>query len=207
MTTRSSAYGPPAPVPIFQREWEFSEALNLYRERQPARVLEIGTYFGGTLYHWLANAAPGAVVVSVDTYAVSDPPYPDGWEGPRPGGRVDNRRLYPEWTPAGATLHALEADSHDPDTLRRVKAFAPYDWVFLDAGHRYPEVRADWETYRPLVRSGGLFLFHDILTSAAHPEIEVERLWREIQREGHTTRELVADPAALWGGIGVASIP
>ncbi len=184
-------YGPAAAAPIFQHVWEFSELLRLYRECAPRRVLEIGTYHGGTLYHWLQQARPPVTVVSVDSYAVG----------------VDNRALYPAWTPDGVTLHALCADSHAAETVAMVAAFGPFDWCFIDAGHYYPEVRADWDLYRPLVRPGGIVAFHDILTSPQHPEIEVERLWREIQRAGYVTQELVADPAAIWGGIGVVAIP
>ena len=60
--------GPPAPVAVFQWEAEFVPLLDLYRERAPRAVLEIGTYLGGTFYHWLQNARPGATVVSVDSY-------------------------------------------------------------------------------------------------------------------------------------------
>ena len=49
-------YGPPTPVPIFQWEREFEVLLELYRRETPAAVLEIGTYHGGTLFHWLRNA-------------------------------------------------------------------------------------------------------------------------------------------------------
>lgn len=181
-------YGPDAPVPIFQHEYEFATLLDIYRERRPLRVLEVGTYHGGTLYHWLQNARPGAVIVSVDSYMAG----------------VDNRHLYAEWTPAGVTLHVLCGDSRDPDIIMAAAEHGAYDWTFIDAGHYYDEVQADWENYRPLTGPGGLIAFHDILPpSPSHPEIQVDRLWREIQRAGHVTREIVADPDADWGGLGV----
>lgn len=183
-------YGPPGPAPVFQWEAEFLGLLNIYRERKPLRVLEVGTYHGGTLYHWLQNAQPGAVVVSVDSYAVG----------------VDNRHLYDEWLPAGLGVRvvALEGDSRDPDVIAAARAFGPYNFVFVDAGHYYAEVAADWRNYRPLVATGGVIAFHDILPpSANHPEIEVARLWQEVKDEGYETIELVADRYADWGGIGV----
>jgi len=45
--------------------------------------------------------------------------------------------------------------------------------------------------------------FHDILSHPAHPEIQTEGVWRQIQRAGYVTQELVATPEAEWGGIGV----
>lgn len=35
------------------------------------------------------------------------------------------------------------------------------DFLFIDAGHTYHEVRLDYEMYSPLVRDGGLIGFHD----------------------------------------------
>lgn len=176
------------PVHVHQRTHEFAELLDLYEHLQPSRILEIGSYEGGTLYHWLQNAAPGAVLVSVDDFRMG----------------IDNRRLYPEWTPEGVECYAVNGDSHDPETINQVAVYAPFDWVFIDADHSYQAVRHDWETYWPLCKPGGIVAFHDILgPTEQHPEIEVSRLWREIQQAGLLTRELVADPGAPWGGIGV----
>ena len=188
LLTPDPGYGPSAPVAVFQWEAEFVPLLDLYRERAPRAVLEIGTYLGGTFYHWLQNARPGATVVSVDSYT----------EGP------DNRRQYFDWVPDGIEMIAYEADSNNPMTARMLDKHAPFDWIFIDAGHYYAEVRADWENFMPLGAPGGIIAFHDILPpSEAWPMIEVEKLWREIQRAGYVTREIVADPEAEWGGIGV----
>ena len=186
---RSLEYGPATDdVPIFQHAWEFERLLELYRMRPPWHVLEVGTYHGGTLYHWLQNAQEGALVVSVDSYQAG----------------VDNRALYEEWAPEGVGVRTIAGDSHAPETVRQAGLHAPYDWLFIDAGHLYEEVKADWESYGPMVAPGGIVAFHDILPpTAAWPEIEVERLWREIQAQGYVTQELVADAGAEWGGIGV----
>ena len=169
----------PSVVPCLQREAEFTELLELYRERHPMRVLEIGTYHGGTLYHWLQNAQPGALVVSVDSYATE----------------VDNRHLYREWTPEDVSLHIVEGNTHAPSTLAEVREYSDsYEWVFIDAGHLYEEVRADWLTYGLL--SDGVVCFHDIL----YPH--VARLWAEIQAE-YETLEIISDPTTEWHGIGV----
>ncbi|MBC7980443.1 MAG: class I SAM-dependent methyltransferase [Armatimonadetes bacterium] len=36
-----------------------------------------------------------------------------------------------------------------------------YDFIFLDAGHRYAEVKHDTELLLPLLSEGGYFLWHD----------------------------------------------
>lgn len=192
MVEQMPGYGPPTPVPIFQWEEEFVELLRLYRDLQPKRVLELGSYYGGTLYHWLQNAQPNVTIVSVDSYAVG----------------VDNRDQYLDWAPHPLTLYAINGNSHHPDIVAEVAQHGPYDFVFIDAGHYYEEVKADWELYRPMVRSGGVVVFHDILPpSPEHPEIEVARLWNDLKALGYQTREIVADPNASWGGIGIVTVP
>ncbi len=186
MIDQQPGCGPPAPVPILQWEREFEVLLELFRRLEPSDVLEVGTYHGGTLFHWLQNVRQGAKVVTVDSYAVG----------------VDNRHLYDEWNVNGAVIHVVEGDSHAPATLERVEELGPFNFVFIDAGHYYKEVKRDWENYRPMVKSGGMICLHDILTHPAWPSIEVGRLWEEIKND-HLTFEIVADRDAEWGGIGV----
>lgn len=172
------------PVECFQHKWELDRVLDLYRARKPKKVLEIGTYHGGTLYHWLQNATPGTHVVSVDSYQAG----------------VDNRRLYDAWIPEGVKLTAIEGDSHNPDVVNAAERYAPYDWVFIDADHLFKAVLKDWLNYGGL--ANGVVLFHDILEHEAHPEIQVKTLWDAIKAE-YVTDEIIEDVNALWGGIGV----
>ena len=185
-----SEYGPPTPVPIFQHHKEFSDLLALYRSRSPKRVLEVGTYHGGTLYHWLQNAAKGATIVSLDTYTAAD-----------------NRHLYEEWTRDDVKLHVIQGDSRTPKAIHKVAKHAPFNWIFIDADHEYESVKADWENYGKMASSSSVVCFHDILDNkSAHPEIDVQRLWRKIQEE-YKTEEIINDTNAVWGGIGIAFIP
>lgn len=187
LAEQMSGYGPPAPVPIFQWQREFEVLLELYKRSAPKSVLEVGTYYGGTLYHWLANALPGTTVVSLDSYAVG----------------VDNRHLYEEWIPDDVVLHIYEGNSMAESTRGTIEEHAPFDWVWIDAGHFYHEVLSDWQFYGAMAAPGGTVAFHDILPpTQEHPEIEVDRLWQQI-RLSHHTLEIVADRNASWGGIGV----
>jgi len=181
----------PSAAPCYQWKSEFTKLLRIYRARKPERMLEIGTYHGGTLYHWLQNAEPGTIIVSLDSYLVG----------------VDNRAAYDEWVPDDVTLHVLEGDSRKQRTIAEVRTHAPFDWLFIDAGHYYEEVRDDWENYRPMVAPGGIIVFHDILPpSRTWPDIQVAWLWKEIKAFGWSTREIIAYPDAEWGGIGLVML-
>ncbi len=178
--------GPPAPVPILQWQREFETLLELYRRFSPFSVLEVGTYHGGTLYHWLQRAVPGAEIVTVDSYDVG----------------VDNSHLYKKWQPMYVHLKVIKGNSHDDEIVEQIRGHGPYDWVFIDAGHYLAEVTRDWELYRPMVSPGGICVFHDILTHPAWPSIEVGQLWDRI-RQQHLTFEIVQDRDAEWGGLGI----
>lgn len=177
-------YGPEGPVPIYQHRAEFEQLLALYKERKPRRVLEIGSYHGGTLYHWIVNAVPGATVVSVDTYTAAD-----------------NRHLYQTWAPGDIHLHVIQGDSRDPAIVAHVRKHGPFDFTFIDADHTLPAVTDDWNNYGPMTR--GLVAFHDILEHPNHPEIQVKTLWDQIRQENQSAFDIVWDRDAWWGGIGV----
>jgi predicted O-methyltransferase YrrM len=173
------------PVPLLQHQGEFDQLLDLYRQRHPRRVLEVGTYHGGTLYHWLQNAQPGAVIVSIDHHI-----------------HADNRHLYPDWTTPDVELHVISGDSTDPDTATRAARHAPYDWIFIDADHHDPSVRADWRHYSPLAAPGSVVVLHDI-TETSDPSIDVAPLWAELTAAHDTTE--ITEPGGF--GIGVVLIP
>jgi hypothetical protein len=61
------------------------------------------------------------------------------------------------------------------EAFQLASAKAPYDLLFIDAGHTEEEVRKDYETYAPLVRRGGFVAFHDALYRSSYPEVEVHK--------------------------------
>lgn len=190
-THRPSGYGPRGDgVPnIFQHEWEFVKLLEIYKQAKPQRVLEVGTYFGGTLWHFIQNAVRGTKIVSCDTFKVG----------------ADNRGLFAQWArEREVDLRLIAGDSTKVETVEAVRAEGPFDFCFIDADHFYDPVLSDWTNYGAMVVPGGIVAFHDIWEDKdAHPEIDVQRLWREIQQKGYITQELVCDPPGPWGGIGV----
>lgn len=66
-------------------------------------------------------------------------------------------------------------NTHDPDALRLATAHAPYDLLFIDAGHEAFDVALDHADYGRLVRPGGIVAFHDALARPGFEEVEVHR--------------------------------
>ena len=187
--------GPDAPVEVCQLEAEFGRVLELYRATKPERVLEIGTASGGTLYHWLREAADAAVVVTVD---LAEPHYPS------------SEHLYDEWTPLGVTTVQIRGSSHDPETVEACRVHGPYGWLFVDGAHTYEDAKMDWDDYTPLCSSGAYVFLHDIALRRNYgdgTEAGVWRLWRELQAGGYWTAELRAQPFVNAYGIGCLRLP
>jgi len=92
------------------------------------------------------------------------------------------------------------------------------DYLFIDADHTYEGVWRDFQMYAPLVRSGGMIAFHDIVTHRKETRSEVERFWNEIKQK-YRHREFVeysnpgTVPVAVTGapmetsGLGVLFVP
>jgi cephalosporin hydroxylase len=168
-----------------QKVEEFSSLVRLVSQREPSVVLEIGTHEGGTYWAWCQVASSTAKVVSIDF----------------PGSEKVSARLRSYLRPT-QTETLIRADSHDPHTVGSVDVLrGSVDLLFIDGDHGYEGVRADFENYAPLVKPGGLIAFHDVVLND-DPTSQVDRLWKQL-RDLYDVRELIADDAHGWGGIGV----
>jgi len=183
---RSTALHTDDDPPVFQVAWEWQQVQRLYRFHRPQKVLEIGTFHGGTLKAWCEQARPDTTIVSVDSYTAG----------------VDNRQWYDSWCPQDVNVVAFCGRSDDPAIIKAVSALAPYDWLLIDADHSYAGAAHDWQTYAPLVQHGGIILLHDI---NERDDYGVATLWREIQARGFVTQELRASVIGV-GGMGVVYV-
>ena len=125
-------------------------------ELAPKIIVEIGTFYGGSARLWQALFKPD-VLITID---------------------VKDRAQGLDF------CHYLHGRaSQDPAVVAEVIDFldgTPIDLLFIDGGHMYENVRADFELYSPIVRPGGLVLFHDIYNDNPGA-VEVPRYWRELK--------------------------
>jgi predicted O-methyltransferase YrrM len=148
---------------------ELDRLRDLYRERQPVRVLEIGVWHGGTLREWLAEDPD--VVVAVDP----DPQVTDYDVG--------------EHTQFFLVIGRSQED-HVRDQIRE---HAPYDWVFIDGDHAYDAVKADTDLALEVTRKGGLVVLHDIIWDRATGSIGPDQAFNELAH-GRKHWTIVEDP-------------
>jgi len=69
--------------------------------------------------------------------------------------------------------HFIAGDSHDQAVRAQAEAQGPFDLLFIDAGHLYKDVKADFEDYASMVRPGGIIVLHDALQRGQFGELEV----------------------------------
>jgi cephalosporin hydroxylase len=176
------------------------EALLRTLEADPPRVvLEIGTARGGTLFLLTRVAAPGALLLSVDLRHGQ-------FGGGYPRWRV---RLYRSFAREAQRVEPVLGDSHEPRTrerIRRLLGGRDVDLLLVDGDHTYEGVKQDFADYSPLVRSGGLVAFHDIVPGGPGKHGDpggVPTFWRELAAT-RPVIELVEDWS--WGSCGIGLI-
>lgn len=183
-----------------QKRGEITPLLERVAGLHPRRIGEIGADKGGTLALFASVAREDARLLSLDIC------YPGTCAA-----------VYPTLARAGQQIRCLEADSHSPMALAEVKrwlAGETFDFLFIDGDHSYEGVKADYGTYGPLVRPGGIIAFHDIVPDfwtrygkkTASNVGEVPRFWSELKETVDEWEELIEDPEQDGYGIGVVRV-
>lgn len=185
----------PPLLPALQDERELSHLIDRLDSIQPQRILEVGSLYGGTLIRWMIHW-PKSLIVSVDLV-------PEGVTQ-HPTEKVRSARsVWPRWAAiTRCELHTLEGRSDDAGIIEMCSKFAPFDFIFIDGGHKYAEVEGDLEHYWPMLCKGGMMAFHDIAVIDEDPSIDCGRWWNELKCEWGDRMEEFIETPGKWG-IGV----
>jgi predicted O-methyltransferase YrrM len=181
---------------LFQLKPEILGFLAFAAEMEPQVACEVGTWRCGTTY-LLAHLIPSlSLLIGVDR-------------------QLQNEEKLRELAPPRVRLELVEGGSTDNETLKRVGAILgsrELDILFIDAGHRYEAVTADFLAYRGFVREGGLIALHDVISDyrtrfgATNGPWggDVPQAWKRV-RAAYRSREFVDDPEQNGYGIGVVT--
>ncbi|CAG0932002.1 hypothetical protein PLCT1_01947 [Planctomycetaceae bacterium] len=178
---------------------ELTKFTRMLKAKPPRTVLEIGTAQGGVFWLLCRMATPDATLVSLDL-----PPAERHSGGERISIDLQSMKM------PGQTIHVVHGNSHEPSSAERVRALLgdqPLDLLFIDGDHTYEGVRQDYEMYGPMVRSGGMVAFHDIVHTH-WPGCQVDRFWGELSRDKSLSpQSIVGSVPSHFGGIGVVIRP
>lgn len=179
-----------------QKKGELVSLFDYMKDRPLKVIIEIGTCTGGTLFALCQLADKNAHIISIDMPT-------DGYEDYDYGSKALKRMQ--TYARNGQQIIFLRTDSHLTSTKAAVCEALKKDKVdllFIDGDHSYEGVQRDFQMYSPLVKKGGLVVFHDIRFHPNHPDVHVDRFWNEI-RDNYKTREFIDRINLEWGGIGV----
>lgn len=135
-------------------------------EYKPKKMLEVGVQNGQSTKTILMamNENKFGTLVSIDhkrRHSILDADYPD---------------LKQYW-------HFIQGNTHSPESLQSAKDALEkdefYDMFFIDAGHKYPDIKQDWNDYVPLVKPGGIIMLHD----TTNQNEGIKDFWTEITWE------------------------
>lgn len=189
-------------IALTQYEPEFEILLEHYIELKAKNVLEIGSYFGSSLHHWLYYSSEKARVISIDL-PISE--FCGSYDPRVPVQEFAIKNEWKLWTKRNNNkLHLIQNSSQLQSTKKEVEKLLSgeeLDFLFIDGDHRYEVVKQDFEMYSPLVRKGGKIALHDINYAE---EGGVHKLWDDI-KENYRYMELRLHPKQEKG-IGIISI-
>lgn len=162
---------PPAGTPgyramIQQVRSEYAEFLSaVYAAGLNGTAVQIGLGMGGASHFALRQLFRRVVTLDIDPIVVE---------------------RYRSHTPQdGPDDLIIRGSSFDPASVSRVRdAARPADLAFIDGGHLFHEVKADWENFRSIVRPGGFVCFHDSVPRPARYhelQIDIFLTWLEHQ--------------------------
>lgn len=182
---------------ITQVPSEIEALIERLRVLKPRTIVEIGTHKGGNSFLFCHAVTTATRVVGVDLC-------------------VQNAEKLIHFARDGQRYFALHGDSQTALMKRRVQdclGGQPIDFLFIDGDHRYAGVKADFELYAPLVRSGGVIALHDIVPDhrtrygreTGCYAGDVHRYWAEL-KQGHACTEFIGDPEQDGFGIGVIDV-
>ena len=175
-----------------QIEWEWQQVIDVLKKMDIQYGMEIGTYGGGTFYTLCQMSNDNAVLLDLDLHE----------------GQYDNleykERGLKSLGKGNQTIHVLNNDSQEQLSFgwaANILGENKLDYLFIDGNHSHDGVKSDFEMYSPLVKDGGIILFHDIVPHVKGAN--VYDVWIEI-KNNYWHKEFIEKPGEQgWAGIGV----
>ena len=191
-------YGHYRSLTMHQKDYEILTLCGGLQKLNPHNIIEIGTNNGGTFFLW-AKLFEINKLLSIDL--------PGGQFG---GGYNSKKIKFFNCMKNNhhSSFYYILDDSHKISILEETyEIFGDHkvDFLFIDGDHTYDGVKKDYEMYSPLVRSGGLIAFHDIIEHSSKKNCNVDMLWKEI-KHNYNYSEIIEFKDQSSMGIGVIEI-
>ncbi|HRJ30863.1 MAG TPA: class I SAM-dependent methyltransferase [Cyclobacteriaceae bacterium] len=163
------------PIPGFlkspqQERWFFKTAR---KAPENAVIVEIGSFQGrSTVSFGLGCLGSTKHIYAIDLFEGDNDMYGSG---------EFQDRFIQHVRSCGVEAHVTPIKQHSLQVAATWNK--PIDVLFIDGSHEYQDVKADFESFYPHVKKGGIIAFHDIKGKWDG----VIRFWAEVQRSGLMT--------------------
>lgn len=223
MTSRDIALTALFDYGAIQHPDELEPLIDIVKELQPEVVMEIGVAQGGTWYAWAKAASHTAKLIGVDlpanmymregfaeAFGIVDTRIPSFRHIPHPnlrtrlGMSLSSKQSFEIiWGDSTETeiivTAGIAGNVYTGDGISMDAAIVPtVDFLFIDGGHDWVTVSADWNNYGQFVRPGGVVAFHDIADNPANEGAPL--VWEKIKND-YPHKEFIAPNSPF--GIGV----
>jgi predicted O-methyltransferase YrrM len=159
---------------ILQHPQEAAEFMAFLKEKNVRSYLEIGSWFGGSLWHFVRTMPKGSRAVAVD--------WPNA-DGSRHQPLPQLQSCVNKLNGLGYDVRLLLGDSADKTIIEKVVSLAPFDLVFIDGNHSAAYVHKDFNNYG---RMASIVCFHDIAWNENGPAskmpCQVSQVWNEFKQ-------------------------
>ncbi|MGH9031230.1 MAG: class I SAM-dependent methyltransferase [Acidimicrobiia bacterium] len=152
-------------------------------------LLEVGSYCGkSAVYLGAAARAGGAVLFSVDHHHGAEENQ-SGWEHHDPevvdpeSGRLDTLPFFRRTIATAGLEDVVVGVVGDSPTVARHWR-TPLGVLFIDGGHAFDVVIADYEGWAPNVAPDGLLVFHDVFEDPAEGGQAPFQVWQRAVADG-----------------------
>jgi len=140
-------------------------------------IVEIGSFWGRSSCFLASAAKPGVKIICIDR-----------WDKP-----VDFKKFNENITHFGFDKIITPVHAKSLDVVRDFRD--PIDLLYIDADHHYDAIKADYEAWMPLVRSGGTIAFHDYC-GKAWPDVK-----RYIDNVVQEELQISGIYQLIWSGV------
>lgn len=183
-----------------QKKSEILRLIKIVRAFRPSTICEIGAAGCGTTFLLTQAAASDATIITLDLAFTES--------------RKTAIRCF---ALKEQKMFALQEDSHNLNTIQIIRdclGGRSLDILYLDGDHSYEGIKSDFRFYSPLVRPGGLIVFHDIVPDfKTRYGIEtssdvggVPQFWEELKASYSEAEEIIEDTEQDGFGIGILRV-
>ncbi len=198
---------------VLQHESEVREfLLHILKEQEIHKVLEIGTFEGGTAYIWaqLVEQYKDGKVICIDPCFTPENGHPA--EPSRKKGLIYKGKS------CESKILEIQGYTDDKEVQNTVSFFTnrdgKVDLLFHDGNHTYDGVKFDIENYSQFVKSGGWIAICDWMDETHG----VSKYWKELKNQYKNVNEFVIQKMPVdrqkshrwlgfYNGIGLIRLP